>query len=234
MEDLEQLEENLSYKFKNKNLLSEALCHSSFVNELGDPNISDNERFEFLGDSVLNLVISHILMDRYPDIKEGSLSRMRASLVNESQLAIIAKSIDLGTYIKLGKGESHSQGRKKKSILADAMEAIIAAIYIDSGFDAAFKMIQKHFSSLLNSITTGFTLNDYKSQLQELAQLIYKVTPQYLLNYETGPDHDKTFSVYLEVWDIKTEGIGKSKKMAEQDAARKALEILNKQTKKKV
>ncbi|MEA1899362.1 MAG: ribonuclease III, partial [Thermodesulfobacteriota bacterium] len=226
--NLSIFEQKILYKFNEINILEEALSHSSFVNEQDDATIKDNERFEFLGDAVLNLVVGHILMQRYPDLNEGDLSRMRAGLVNESQLATIARTIDLGSFLRLGRGEIQTNGRGKNSILADTFEAVIAAVYIDGGFDEAFKMIENHFYDLLNSIGALLDNHDYKSRIQELVQENYKITPQYRVLQESGPDHDKTFNVQLDVREVRTEGIGKSKKMAEQDAARKALDLLQK------
>ncbi len=224
--NLSEFEQKIFYKFNEITILEEALSHSSFVNEQDDANIKDNERFEFLGDAVLNLVVGHILIQRYPDLNEGDLSRMRAGLVNESQLANIARAIDLGSFLRLGRGEIQTNGREKNSILADTFEAVIAAVYIDGGFDESFKMIEKHFSDLLNSIAASLNDHDYKSRVQELVQESHKIIPQYKVLQESGPDHDKTFNVQLDVREVRTEGIGKSKKMAEQDAARKALEVL--------
>ena len=224
--DLSEFMRKLRYEFKNTDLLDESLRHSSFVNEQPDADMSDNEKLEFLGDAVLNLVVGHILMRRYPDLTEGNLSRMRASLVNESQLAAIARKIDLGSYIKLGKGEIQTNGRDKQSILADTLEAIIAAVYLDGGLDAAFNIIDSHFASLLNSMATPTANHDYKSQIQELVQVTHKLIPTYRVVNESGPDHEKTFQVRLKIGKLQTEGIGKSKKMAEQDAARKGLDIL--------
>ena len=224
--DLSIFEQKILYKFNKINILEEALNHSSFVNEQDDANIKDNERFEFLGDAVLNLVVGHILMQRCPELNEGELSRMRAGLVNESQLANIARAIDLGSFLRLGRGEIQTNGCEKNSILADTFEALIAAVYIDGGFDEAFKMIENHFSDLLNFISASMDSHDYKSQIQELVQEIHKIIPQYRVLHESGPAHDKTFNVQVKVREVRTEGIGKSKKMAEQDAARKALEIL--------
>ena len=222
------IEQRLLYKFKDKSLLQEALRHSSYVNEIADPDLRDNERLEFLGDAVLNLIVGHILMRWYPDLREGDLSRSRANLVNESQLAKTARSVNLGEYILLGRGESQTQGREKNSILADTFEALTAAIYLDGGFDAAYKIIEKKFQPLVDQLD-GFATNyDYKSQLQERVQVRHGAIPDYSIIREDGPDHDKTFWVTLKVLDIETEGNGKSKKAAEQDAARKALELLRK------
>ncbi|MBL7180581.1 MAG: ribonuclease III [Pseudomonadota bacterium] len=224
--DLSELQRNLLYEFENITLLDESLRHSSFVNEQTDPDIRDNERLEFLGDAVLNLVVGDILMRRYPDIKEGDLSRMRATLVNEAQLATIARTVNLGSYIQLGKGEIQTNGCEKNSILANTFEAVIAAIYLDGGFEAAYKIIDGHFSSLIDSMTTPAANFDYKSRIQELVQVSHGEIPVYSVIDESGPDHDKTFRVRLKLKEIQAEGEGKSKKMAEQDAARKALEIL--------
>jgi len=226
-----ELEKKLLYQFKDKKILEQALRHSSFVNEQIDSDLQDNECLEFLGDAVLSLVVGHILMKRYPDLNEGDLSRMRANLVNESQLACIARSVDLGSFVRLGKGEVQTNGRKKNSILADTFEAVIAAVYLDSGFDATFKLIEKHFSEFFDSIAASAANHDYKSQLQELVQVTLKVMPLYRVAHEKGPDHDKTFKVELKIDELVAEGIGKSKKIAEQDAARKALEILRKNIK---
>jgi len=225
--NLSELEQKIFYKFNEITILEEALSHSSFVNEQDNANIKDNERFEFLGDAVLNLIVGHILIQRYPDLNEGDLSRMRAGLVNESQLANIARAIDLGSFLRLGKGEIQTNGCEKNSILADTFEAVIAAVYIDGGFDEAFKMVENHFSDLLNnSIAASMDNYDYKSRIQELVQESHKTIPQYRVLQESGPDHDKTFNVELDLCEVRTEGIGKSKKMAEQDAARKAIEVL--------
>ena len=152
--DLSELQQKLCYEFKNIDFLVESLRHSSFVNENLELDIQDNERFEFLGDAVINLIVGHILMERFPDIKEGELSRMRANLVNETQLAGIARMIDVGPYIKLGKGELQTNGREKNSILADTFEAVIAAVYLDGGFDAAFTVMDTHLAALLDAIDT--------------------------------------------------------------------------------
>ena len=223
------LEQQLQYDFSNKDLLQESLRHSSYVNELAHENLKDNERFEFLGDAVLNLIVGHILMRRYPDIQEGELSRRRANLVNESQLAEMAGSFELGTYIQLGKGEIQTHGREKNSILADTYEALVAAVYLDGGFDAAFRFIETNFLPMMDRQHSTANNYDYKSQLQELVQISHGAMPDYKIIREDGPDHDKTFWVELRVLDIETLGSGKNKKAAEQEAARKALEALKKE-----
>ncbi|MBW1827776.1 MAG: ribonuclease III, partial [Deltaproteobacteria bacterium] len=190
--NLSEFQRKLIYEFKNVDFLVESLRHSSFVNEHPEMDIQDNERLEFLGDAVLNLVVGHILMQRYPDLKEGDLSRMRANLVNESQLASIARKMDLGSHILLGKGEVQSKGREKKSILANTYEAVIAAVYLDGGFDAVFRIIDGAFSSLMDFVARPSANHDYKSQIQELVQLKYQKIPDYTVVHESGPDHDKT------------------------------------------
>ena len=232
MQDYEtsEIEQLLQYEFKDKDILQEALRHSSYVNEIAEQQLRDNERLEFLGDAVLNLTVGHILMRNYPDIKEGDLSRSRANLVNESQLAETARSLRLGASLLLGKGEIQTQGREKNSILADAFEALMAAIYLDGGYDAVYRIIEKKFQPLIEQLDTTDSNYDYKSRLQERVQVDHGVIPNYSISREEGPDHDKTFWVALKVIDIETEGSGKSKKAAEQNAARKALEILEKAT----
>jgi ribonuclease III len=218
----------LQYQFSDPALLQEALRHSSFVNEQPNNGLRDNERFEFLGDAVLNLVIGYILMQRYPELKEGELSRMRAALVNESQLSRIARLLRLGGMIQLGKGEEQTHGRKKSSILADAFEAVIAAVFLDGGYKAAYQFIEHHFADPLRNSATHETDTDFKSRLQELVQLSNKFTPRYVVIAESGPDHAKIFTVQVDLKIFTSQGVGKSKKLAEQDAARCALAILEK------
>jgi ribonuclease III len=224
--DLSELQQKLCYEFKNLDFLVESLRHSSFVNENLELDIQDNERLEFLGDAVLNLVVGHMLMVRYPDLKEGDMSKMRANLVNESQLASIAQEMNLGSYLQLGKGEIQTKGWEKPSILANTFEAVIAAIYLDGGFDATFKIIDGQFSLLLESVVMSTVNHDFKSQVQELVQMKQQKVPAYTVVHESGPDHDKTFRVQLNAGKIQTEGEGKSKKAAEQNAAKKCLKLL--------
>ncbi len=223
----EYLERALGYRFNRSEQLTAALRHSSFVNEQPQTGITSNERLEFLGDAVLNLAISHLLMERYPDLTEGELSRHRAQLVNETELAAIAREIGLGPHLLLGKGEALTDGRDKNSILADATEAVIAAIYMDGGFDAAFGFVDNQFRERLRSTNRTRYETDYKSMLQERVQSIYHDVPRYEVLDEIGPDHDKTFKVQMTVAGITAEGDGKSKKMAEQEAARTGLDLLD-------
>ncbi|MGD8989986.1 MAG: ribonuclease III [Desulfobacterales bacterium] len=224
------IEHKLGYQFQLKELLAEALRHSSYVNEQPTSDLRDNERLEFLGDAVLNLIVGHMLMERYPQMKEGDLSRTRANLVNETQLASMARSIGLGSYLQLGKGEIQTHGMEKNSILAGAYEALIAALYLDSGYKATFNIIEKNFLPILDQVQTAGDNYDYKSRLQEWVQEKHGVIPNYKVINEQGPDHDKTFWVSVRVFGIEAQGTGKNKKTAEQDAARKAIEILEKES----
>lgn len=226
--DYLEVETKLGHKFNSKELLEEALRHSSFVNEQPKSDLRDNERLEFLGDAVINLIVGHILMDRHPHLKEGDLSRTRANLVNESQLAVIARSLDLGGFIRLGKGEIQTDGREKNSILAGAFEALVAAVYLDGGFKTAFRIIENSFVPFLELVHSVTDSYDYKSQLQEWVQEKQGEIPKYKVIREEGPDHDKTFWISVNAFDLETEGRGKNKKTAEQDAARKMLEVLKK------
>lgn len=224
--DYHPLQTALNYHFNNMALLEEALRHSSYVNEQPQSDMRDNERYEFLGDAVLNLTIGHLMMQTYPDMREGELSRIRANMVNEIQLAQIARAIDLGPWLQLGKGEILSRGHEKSSILANAFEAVIAAVYLDGGFITAMAVIKRHFQHLVDGAKEIDVGIDHKSRLQELVQSTYRITPEYSVLEETGPDHDKTFRVQMTAGEFTTEGEGKSKKMAEQEAARKGLESI--------
>lgn len=227
--DPDDLARVTDYSFKNQELLYQAIRHPSYVYEKDNPRVSDNQRLEFLGDAVINLAISNLLMESFPEMKEGDLSKYRASLVSENGLSCIALELELGDYLLLGKGEEQTDGRKKLSILSDALEALIGAIYLDGGFAEALRVIAKLFSPLLESISPGKSVNDFKTDLQEYSQEAFQSTPQYRLEKETGPDHNKTFyaGVYLK-GDLMGKGKGKSKKEAEQNAAKEALACLKK------
>jgi ribonuclease III len=227
MKNIELFYERLNYTFRTPDILLQAFRHSSYVNEIRNPEIKDNERLEFLGDAVLDLAISHILMDFFKEAKEGDLSKYRALVVNESSLCMIAKELGVGDFLLLGKGEELTNGRNKPSILANAMEAILGAIYLDTGYQEAKIVIQCLFLPVIKQIETNEIKLDYKSLLQEYSQETYKSLPEYLLLEENGLAHDKTFKVAL-VLNGKTiaEGQGKSKKEAEQKAAREAFNCL--------
>lgn len=225
--DLKILEKRIGHRFNSREPLEEALRHSSFANESTDPSLHDNERFEFLGDAVLSLVIGHLLMQRFPGVKEGDLSRMRANLVNETQLARMARAIDLGAYLQLGKGELQTGGHQKNSILAGSYEALTAAVYLDGGFAKSIDFISKHFLPLIDKLQKSTHQLDFKSKLQEVVQTRPGSMPEYSIVREEGPDHDKTFWVSLKVDDVESLGSGKSKKAAEQEAARAMLETID-------
>jgi ribonuclease III len=229
---LSSLEARLPYRFRQPTLLADALRHSSLVNEQPEsyPALKDNERLEFLGDAVLNLVVSDLLMARFPAWREGELSRMRAQLVNETQLAAMARQLEIGPHLQLGKTELQTNGHKKNSILADAFEALIAAVYLDGGFECASAFVRSFFSPLLQSPAEAPLTRDYKTELQEMAQQHQKITPIYEVIAETGPDHDKTFIARVTIGTFQATGSGKSKKSAEQATARSALEKLGEQT----
>ncbi len=224
---LNQLQEKLDYYFRDPRLLDNALIHRSFVNENPALCLQDNERLEFLGDTVIGLCTSDILMKQYPDYMEGQLSKMRASIVNEHSLADLAKKHAIGDFLLLGRGEESSGGRMKISILSNAFEAVIAAIYLDSGFEEACGFIKRVFAPLIVEDTGTSIYRDYKTAVQEICQDRFRDTPKYTLTAESGPDHEKIFDVRLSVAGIiTTTGTGKSKKEAEQQAAKKALEAL--------
>jgi ribonuclease-3 len=222
-----QFSDMLGYSFKQEHLLEVALRHASCVNESGDPGLEDNERLEFLGDAVLDLAISHLLMDRFKDAKEGELSKYRAKIVNERGLSKIARNLGLGDYLAIGKGEELTGGREKPSILADTLEAILGALYLDAGFLKTMEIIEKLFLPSLMGIEPGRNVTDYKSLLQEYTQEYYQTRPEYIVVGESGPPHDKTFRVAIRLQgDALAEGEGKSKKAAEQKAAKEALYCL--------
>lgn len=228
---LNELEQALQYRFRKPNYLFQALVHRSYVHENLQLNQADNETLEFLGDAVLGLAVSHLLLDRFPTCQEGDLSRFRSSIVNEKELARIATDLDVGRYLLLGKGEELTGGRYKPSLLADTLEALLAAVYLDGGMDAAIGVVKRLFHEYLDSGDMILSLRnldkDYKTQLQELTQARNKVTPIYLVEWEKGPDHNKTFAVSVALGEqVLAHGTGKSKKEAQQEAARKALEAL--------
>lgn len=226
--DLSTLENNIGHLFKNKSLLNNALCHRSYLNENQSSCLSDNERLEFLGDAVLGLCIGHLLMEKSPSKNEGELSKLRAGLVSEPALADMARLIDLGRFIRLGKGEAFARGFDKNSILSDAFEAVIAAVYLDAGFEMAYRLIHDLFNERLEKNMSSEKIIDYKSMLQEFAQEHGATTPQYEVLNEIGPDHDKIFEISLNIFDTHSVGLGKTKKAAEQDSAKKVLNALKK------
>lgn len=226
LQALDNLQKAIGYTFRNPGHLQEALQHRSYVNENPAADLKDNETLEFLGDAVLNLVVGHVLMQRYPRMKEGDLSRTRAQLVSEVRLAEVARAINLGRYIRLGKGETQTGGREKPSILSDALEAVLAAVYLDGGYAAAFDVIASRLAFQFDAAGSTAADTDYKSRLQEYAQNHLKTKPTYRIVKASGPDHDKVFRVELELQGLRVQSTGRSKKIAEQNAAQEALQSL--------
>lgn len=218
---LNALEERISYQFKNPSLLKQALTHSSFTNEQKINKAKNYERLEFLGDAVLELVSSEFLFKEHPDVPEGELTKMRASMVCEPSLAFCAKDLELGKFLCLGKGEESTGGRERDSITSDAMEAVIGAIFLDGGMKHAKAFIDRF---ILSDLEDKRLFYDSKTTLQELIQGKLKKEFHYELLDETGPEHDKTFvsEVYLEKESL-GKGFGRTKKAAEQQAAYQAL-----------
>ena len=220
---IKDLEAAIGYRFENITLLQNALTHSSYANERWHNSLMSNERLEFLGDSILGMVVAEYLYRNFPDRPEGDLTRMRADMVCEQSLAVIANKIGLGNFLLLGHGEERFGGRSRNSILADAVESVIAACYLDGGFEAALGFVRSFV--LVDVPVVKFHNTDYKTALQEKVQQKKNQTLSYHLIGEEGPDHDKRFlvEVLLNGNPIGT-GTGTSKKRAEQDAARAALE----------
>jgi ribonuclease-3 len=225
---IDALEKKLGYCFQDRQLLKTALTHSSYANENRAMGLSSNERLEFLGDSVLGMVVASHLYLHYPELPEGRMTRLRAELVCEQSLVGVAQELELGRSIRLGKGEEHSGGRQRQSILADCVEAVIAAMYLDGGMDVARSFIDRFIlSDLSNSKEHGSS--DYKTALQELVQQKSGQIITYSLLDEQGPDHMKVFTAQVSLNDVPIgEGVGHTKKEAEQSAARHALEALRK------
>ena len=225
---MEGLENKLGYSFKEKKLLLTALTQSSYANENRSEGIECNERLEFLGDSVLGQVVATYLFLQFPQMPEGQMTRLRAELVCEHSLYEIAKALELGRYIRLGRGEEHTGGRHRESILADAVEALIAAMYLDGGIDTAKDFIYKHLLSDAD-IEQAHPVSDYKTALQELVQKKHGQSLSYETVSESGPDHNKTFTVELRLnGKIIGTGSGRTKKEAEQLAAKSGIEELSK------
>lgn len=213
-----------NYTFKNQELLTTALTHRSALNEKTDLKES-YERLEFLGDAVLELVVSSYLFKTYPDIKEGELTHLRANIVQTKTLAVASKKLKLGTRLILSSGEANANGHENISILADCFESIVGAIYMDKGYSHAEKFIKDHLLKNLKNILKNIQITDYKSQLQEYWQQKFKLAPTYQLVKTFGPDHQKTFTVNVLLdKEVKGKGAGKSKQEAQQMSAKNALE----------
>ena len=222
---MESLEKSLHYSFKDRDLLHTALTHSSFANERGG-KVPYNERLEFLGDAVLSIVVSDYIFKNLQDLPEGELTRIRATLVCEKSLCDLARAIHLGNFLYLGRGEDLSGGRDRPSILADAFEAVIAAIYLDGGMEAASAFILRNMGSLINNRQYK-PFVDYKTQLQEIVQQNPEEQLQYVLAGEEGPDHAKVFTVQVHLnSNVFSTATGRSTKVAEQNAAKEALRLM--------
>lgn len=224
---IKRFEKKLGYKFKRREHLKRALTHKSYANERRLGAGENNERYEYLGDAVLELAISHLLMERFPEHPEGELSKLRAAVVNEGQLAEIAKEIGLGEFLYLGKGEDQTGGRDKPSLLSDAFEAVLGSVYLDRGFEKAFSVVSRHYENILVRAGGAGFVKDFKTKLQEVSQGRFRAVPRYRLVGAKGPDHHKLFEIHLyikdDLWGI---GHGASKKVAEQAAAKQALDKL--------
>ena len=230
---IDELEKRIGYNFVDRHLLFNAVLHRSYVNENPHLQLKDNERLEFLGDAALDLSISHLLVDRFPEYDEGKLSRLRAGIVNEHQLALVAEELNLGVALHLGKGEELSGGREKPSLLANAYEAVLAAVYLDGGLKPLMNMVEAHFSRFFSEEEDLPQVldKDYKTRLQEVFQSREKTVPHYRLEAEEGPDHNKRFRVSVWLKDqLLALGSGPTKKSAQQKAAGRALRLLESDT----
>ena len=230
-DEFDALEMSLGYEFRDKGLLEHALTHRSRAHEDASGGVADNESLEFLGDAVLGLVISDRLFREFPDYDEGQKSKAKALLVSAPTLARVGEALGLGDYLLLGRGEEKTGGRQKPSLIADTFEAVVAAVYLDGGVEAADAFIERQFRDALEDVRDGRTLNsgveDYKSSLQEWLQAHDRPLPIYVLVGTRGPDHRKVFEVEVTVGsEAVSRGEGRSKKQAEQQAASRALEAL--------
>ena len=224
---MQELEKKLNYTFRNQELLREALNHSSYANEHRSQGLGSNERLEFLGDSVLGFVTAEFLFCQHPDLPEGDLTRIRAALVCEGSLVEVAQCLELGAYLKLGKGEEAGGGRQRPSILADATESVFAAVYLDGGMEAARALIHRVLLDKEQEEAVEERRRDYKTELQELVQRRSNQTLHYEMIGATGPDHARQFTcAVLLNGETAGTGTGRSKKEAEQSAARAALQAL--------
>jgi ribonuclease-3 len=218
------LEARLNYSFNDVENLIMALQHSSYINEKNLSNVINYERLEFLGDAIFGAIISDYLFSALPHKEEGELTKIKSEIVRETSLANCGTKLEIGKYLFLSKGEDSSGGRTRKSILADVMEAIIGAIYIDGGFEKAREFVIREFIEIINAAISGPLFPDYKTALQEKLQVNGDQEISYAIEKETGPDHEKTFFIQLKANGVEIgKGIGKSKKEAEQNAAKFAL-----------
>jgi len=224
--ELRRLQDQMDYRFHDGEILVRALTHRSFANEQGK-DIPDYQRLEFLGDSVLDLILALELMRRFPSASEGELTQMRAALVSEQMLSDMARSLDLGACLRLGRGEEQTGGRERNSMLADAYEALMGAVFLDGGFESAAQTIIQLFCQPLKEVSKEDFRRDFKSDLQHWVQERFRETPDYVVTDQWGPAHQRGFQVELRLHGrVLGVGVGSSKKEAEQAAARHALEQL--------
>jgi len=227
-ENFDKLEKKLGFKFKNKDLLTQAFTHRSYINENPKFNLDHNERLEFLGDAVIELIVTSHLYRDFPEKPEGELTNWRAALVNAKMLMSVAEELGYNDYLLLSRGESKEMGKARAYILANTFEAVVGALYLDSGYEPAEEFIKKYLMTKLADIIKDGSYKDSKSKFQEEAQEKVNITPSYRVVKESGPDHDKKFivGVFLEEKLI-AEGEGSSKQEAEESAAKKALQVKN-------
>jgi len=225
--DINELQHIIELEFKDNTLFQQAFVHSSYLNENPDFTTSDNERLEFLGDAVLNLVVAEMLFHKFPELSEGKLTEIRVSLIREETLALLAQELSLGEYLLLSKGEENSGGRNKQSNLADTFEALIGAIFLNYNLEKARQFIIPRISVYINEVNHLQTQKNYKGKLQEFSQSEYKQLPVYNLTDINGPDHERTYSMEVVINNsVMGKGTGKNKKTAEMNAARAACEAL--------
>ncbi|MGI5897951.1 MAG: ribonuclease III [Candidatus Dojkabacteria bacterium] len=229
----EEIEKKLKITFSNKETLRNALIHRSYINE-NRREEKNNERLEFLGDAVLELIISEYIYTKYPERPEGELTAIRSAVVRTESLAEESRALDIGQYLLMSKGEEESGGKDKEFLLANMYEAVLGAIYIDKGYEACKKFVERTLLKKVDDIVSQELFVDPKTKTQEIVQAKYKVTPTYETIKEQGPDHDKHFTVVLKIGDKRfSQGYGSSKQRAEEDAAKNALNIFEKKKKKK-
>jgi len=225
--DVKQVEKQIGVKFRNRELLTTALTHRSYVNERTGEAVPDNERLEFLGDAVLDFLTGYLLYERFPDLPEGRLTRLRAALVRTAALAELAEQCELGPHIRMGKGEEASGGRKRVTTLCAVFEAVVGALYLDQGMDAVRKFVEPLFLPMLERILSESLDQDARSILQEWSQATHNETPTYRTVEETGPEHEREFMVEVLIGEqVVGCGVGRSKRSAAQAAARAALHML--------
>ncbi|MGD0354647.1 MAG: ribonuclease III [Dehalococcoidia bacterium] len=228
MSNVHDIQSALGIAFRNPSLLQQAFVHTSYINENPDADIHDNQRMEFLGDAVLTMIFAELLYKEFPDLPEGKLTELRISLIRQEKLAEKASALKLGDYMVLGKGEDSSGGREKRNNLADTFEALIGAVYLDRGIGKAREFVLSNYKKDISAIKAGKPVLNYKALLQEFTQAKFKTLPLYEIVEATGPDHDKVFCVAVSLGEtVLAIGSGKTRKVAESEAAHLALEKLS-------